>query len=923
MHTVLATLLVALAPQGAAPAYYAVPLEELQLAEGVLLPSYGGQPPWERWGAGVEVLPWAVLEGEGEAELRIHDPSYYDGEDGSNGSHRLGALVERQGDRGLGELCVRTGAARELAGTLYLPKASGGGFLKLPFRVPAERATASAKTFQRAELERCRRLLQLRVPGGAWFRHRFDAQRAALGADAPAASEPQAWNAWRDFREPVEALELFSGGRALYENLQLERGLPASADGEATVALDSLEGLTVRAIDWKPLLTDKETKLDALAALVPADQHALFFPSFPGFVRVLEEADRLGSFGLSAFEQRSSDAQTKQRYERQLGLELSQLARTFGPLVVESVALTGSDAYLRTGSTLALLFRSKTPEVVRAYVAARQDAAEGEHLQGTLAGIEYRGVANATRSLSSYVATVKGVVVVANALSELERVARTANGETPALAASDEYRFFRQRYVLGAADESALVVLSDAAIRRWCSPRWRIGGARVARAAAELSEEHAAQLELLAGGSIAPKDLGFDKAFPLLGALRLTPEGVHSAAFGTLDFLTPIAELALDKVTPREAALYRTWKEGYEQAWSNFFDPIGCSLSVKEKATTLDLSVRPLILGTEYDWLRKVTAGAGLAAESGDPHPEALVQFVLALNPEWEELKSIGATLGSAAEKLGVDPLSWLGPWVTLYADAGPFWDELEQTEDLDEALASLQSNVNQIPLALEVAVANPLKLALFMTGLRAFADGTAPGLAVWKERVVGERRFVEITSPGLGQQFSLFYATQPSELILSLNEPTLLRAMEREEKRRAGEATPAGAWRGAHAALALQAQGLLILERWFGTQLTERLRGDAWRNLPILNEWHRLHPELDPVALHERVFRERLLCPGGGTYSWNAEWNTLESSVYGHPGAPKLGPRRPAGWDDLGAARFGLTFEEGGLRVRAALERR
>jgi len=909
MHTVLAALLVAFAPQGATPAYYAVPVEELQLAEGVLLPSYGGQAPWEQWGAGLEVLPWAVLEGEGEALLRIHDPSYSDGEERANGS--------------LGELCVRTGAARELAGTLYLPKASGGGFLRLPFGAPAARATASAKAFQLAQLARYRRLLQLRAPGGAWFRHRFDELRTALGADAPPASEPGAWNGWRDFREPVEALELFSGGRALYENLQLERGLPASADGEATVALDSLEGLTVRAIDWKPLLSKAETKLDALAALVPADQHALFFPSFPSFVSVLDEAERLGTLGLSAFEERSSDARTKERYERQLGLELSQLARTFGPLVVESVALTGSDPYLRSGSTLALLFRAKAPEVVSGYVGARQDAAAGEHLKGEVAGVAWRGVANATRSVSSYVATVKGVVVVTNALAELERIVRTANGETPALATSDEFRFFRQRYALGAPDESAFVVLSDAAIRRWCSPRWRIGGARVARAAAELAEEHAAHLEALAAGSVAPKDLGFDKDFPLLGALRLTPEGVHSAAFGTLDFLTPIAELALDKVSEREAALYRTWKQGYESAWSNFFDPIGCSLSVKEKETALDLTVRPLILGTEYDWLRKVTRGDGLAEGSGDPHPEALVQFVLALDPEWEELKSLGTTLGSAGEKLGADPLSWLGTWVTLYADEGPFWDELEQTEDLGEALESLRSDASQIPLALEVAVKSPLKLALFMTSLRAFVDGTAPGMTVWKERVVGERRFVELTSPGLGEQFSLYYATQPTELILSLNEPTLLRAMEREEKRRAGEATPASPWKGAHAALALQQAGFLLFERVFSDQMVERLRGDSWRNLPILNEWHRLHPELDPSTLHERVFRERLPCPGGGTYAWNAEWGTMESSAYGHPGAPKHGPLRPRGLDDLGAARFGLTFEADGLRVRAALERK
>jgi hypothetical protein len=76
-------------------------------------------------------------------------------------------------------------------------------------------------------------------------------------------------------------------------------------------------------------------------------------------------------------------------------------------------------------------------------------------------------------------------------------------------------------------------------------------------------------------------------------------------------------------------------------------------------------------------------------------------------------------------------------------------------------------------------------------------------------------------------------------------------------------------------------------------------------------------------VELHERVLRERLECPGGGAYVWNEEWQTMESTVFGHPGAPKVGPRRPKAWDDFDAARFALEFEQDGLRVRAELDRK
>src|SRR5262249_30131471 len=313
--------------------------------------------------------------------------------------------------------------------------------------------------------------------------------------------------------------------------------------------------------DWKPLLSSGETKLDALAALIPADQHALFFPSFSGLVDALEEADRLGSFGLAAFEQRASDGLTRSRYERQLCLEMSSLARTFGPLLVTSAALTGSDGYLRMGSDVALLFEARSADAVRGYIEKRQDEAvkgEVKRVEGKLGAIAWRGVADPGRTVSSYVASFDKTVVVTNSLVQLQRIAACASKAQPALAQADEYRWFRQRYPLGAPGETGLVVLSDATLRRWCSPRWRIADARLEKVAAELADEHAAHEAELVAGVAGPRELGVDAAFPDLGALTLTADGVRSARYGSLDFLTPIAELPLDKVSPREAGAYKT-----------------------------------------------------------------------------------------------------------------------------------------------------------------------------------------------------------------------------------------------------------------------------------------------------------------------------------------------------------------------------
>lgn len=75
---------------------------------------------------------------------------------------------------------------------------------------------------------------------------------------------------------------LFSGGRAVSENLQLDRVLRrADETEEPSVDIDELEGITVTEIDWTSLTEGLDPEKDPLAGLIPADQHALFFPVFP------------------------------------------------------------------------------------------------------------------------------------------------------------------------------------------------------------------------------------------------------------------------------------------------------------------------------------------------------------------------------------------------------------------------------------------------------------------------------------------------------------------------------------------------------------------------------------------------------------------------------------------------------------------
>jgi len=921
----LAPLLAQGASADAAPAALAhgvVAFENLPLAEGYLpgLPEYA--PDW----------PFARLEGAGEVYL--------------------GRLPD-----GRPALAVAAPRGQPVRGSLQFPardEASAGE--TRVFELPAAALDDDGALFARLKAQHYTRLLEAGLPGAAWFRHQRD---AALGV---AASLPRL-----DDETPVDASDwraasledsfaLLTGGRAVSENLQLERGLPLTAPAGEGVALADIPGIGVKAYDWSAALQGRTPELDPLAALLPDDQHAVFFPSFEALMAVADHAERHGAPVLAALEPRSESAGTRARYEHQLGLPLSAVARLVGPAVVGSVALTGSDAYLRTGSDVALLLAGE-PQVLLPLVTARVLLAAGsepgaERVQGELLGAAYSGAATPDRSFCSYVAAVGQAVVVTNSLAQLERLLAVQAGSLPALAAAPEYRFFRDRYPRGEAHESAFLVLTDATIRRWCSPRWRIGSSRRSRAAAVLAELQAVHARALLAEQEADDAATVDPrpGLPDIGPVQRLPGGLLSADYGTLGFATPILELDLERVSEEEAQLYERWRTGYEQNWTTWFDPIAARLVVDESRLALDLSVRPLIAGSDYQELIQLAGKSRIGSVAGriqgDPHPEALVHWVSAIDTRAPQLAS-SEWMGMARLLApDLDPLSWVGSATSVYADASPFWAEFAAAEDEEEFLGR---ELYRLPIALQAEVSDGLKLAAFLTAARLLVEQSAPDMLVWENRQHAGGTYVRVAMTeearadmGLFDDGvtppALHYVASGQGFVLSLDEQLVQRAIERQQARRkppvdggasapeaqAADAAPApGPWLGAHLALDLSADLVPLLEAALVQHGEQPLRAVAWANLPVLDEWRRLAPDRDPLETHWLLWGRRLLCPAGGSYRWNAEDGRMESTLYGHPGRPLDGPVLPPAVAELGQARFGLDFEDLGLRARAELSRR
>src|SRR5439155_2990133 len=186
------------------------------------------------------------------------------------------------------------------------------------------------------------------------------------------------------------------------------------------------------------------------------------------------------------------------------------------------------------------------------------------------------------------------------------------------------------------------------------------------RAAALMNDMQAENLDVLVSGKIA--DVALKSRSRELGEMKLTKSGVSSNVYGSLNFMTPICELPITKVSQSEKAAYTRWRNQYQSYWKWAFDPIAAKLTMNGKRVALDLSVVPLIFGTDYREIVDLTRGVELPVNGGDPH-DALAHFAIALNLKSSWMQMGANFAGGMVPALRADPFSWVGKSVSIYFD--------------------------------------------------------------------------------------------------------------------------------------------------------------------------------------------------------------------------------------------------------------
>ncbi|MCP4591270.1 MAG: hypothetical protein GY842_11020, partial [bacterium] len=223
----------------------------------------------------------------------------------------------------------------------------------------------------------------------------------------------------------VDLFALFSAAHAIQETLQLDAmvGDDAGVLGDMgrrkkeTVKITELEGPTVKSHPWGKMLAaqsiaGKQPRVSPLAMAVPEDQFFVRFDSVEKLLQLAELGDRWGAHMFAQTIGNATTALTSSRLKTQLAIQTDPLTRPFYDMVVDSVAMTGSDLYFRAGTDTTLLFAVKQPKVFRLRMdsfleSAEKSSPDATRTTGKVLGVPYVHVAAPDGSVFVYSAYPK------------------------------------------------------------------------------------------------------------------------------------------------------------------------------------------------------------------------------------------------------------------------------------------------------------------------------------------------------------------------------------------------------------------------------------------------------------------------------------------------------------------------------------
>ncbi len=421
----------------------------------------------------------------------------------------------------------------------------------------------------------------------------------------PLPRKPDA-ESWLDML--ADELGLMAGTEAVRLAYQRQR-LLGGKSGEPLAALPVPAPIDLGRTPPPPVAGD--VAIEPLARRVPEECFYVRFGSFANFLWFQDTLARWNGDLQNLVARRGLDTGARQRFEEQLGLETTAMARLLGGLVVADVAIIGTDLFLSEGGAYGVVFQAKQPGVLANDLAQQRrqrlrpgsGVSEEHHL---IAGREVSLLASADGRLRSFYVADGDFHFVTTSRWLAQRFLEVRQGGG-SLGDSAEFRHARSLLPL-ARQDAVFAYLSSGFFRNLVSPRYRIEMMRRMQATADIelaqlalraaaAEGHSARtLEgLVAAGFLPP---GFGQRADGSRTL-LEPAGqARDSLRGRKGYFLPVPDVEVPAVTPEEAEAYARLAGFAREHWQRF-DPIMVGIQRQSQAgprerIVIDLRMSPL-----------------------------------------------------------------------------------------------------------------------------------------------------------------------------------------------------------------------------------------------------------------------------------------------------------------------------------------
>ncbi|MEP7048787.1 MAG: hypothetical protein ABJB12_00475 [Pseudomonadota bacterium] len=705
-----------------------------------------------------------------------------------------------------------------------------------------------------------------------------------------------------------------TGRNSVQEALEQNRSLYLDlASGPRKVPMAKLAEPRLTRHPWAAMLTQlgKQAPPEPLANAAPANFYFVRIRDFSTFLDLSAMADSWGTEALDFLDGRIQDRDLRQRYQTQLALEQTELARTFGPSVIEELAIVGSDPYLVEGSDLTLIFKVKSRVLFDAALAKALDTFGTSHPGLETTKFSHEGVdVVVTRSQDGQVrrhrATVDGLELVSNSPGAIRRVISAIHGKTARLSDEPDFKYMLARDA--ERDSTVLAFAGDRFVASVIGPQQKIKAAERELALAEASRPGYAALlfGFLNGHSpatakdlVQAKLLSADDLKPGSVAANFEPGGAAEGAHGSTLGMSPLIDTPdVTMVTQSEQAGYASFAQSYESEWSEYVDPFAIRVSRTQApagGTTLDAELRVLpLLRSEY---REFTNSVGNA----HLHPGALTdgfRMLLGVGKDAEIRHLLtSSTRAFTRHELAFD---WIGDYAFVgVADRNELAVAARATRDVspeqprernDDEFAALA----QAPAYAGIAIRSIAGATIALAAIKGVLDEVGSGALLWNE--VQKHRGVSVigvrSSDPHDVDVRLYYALTPHALLFSLNVPVLAKLIDDSLDGNApATVEPKSDPRAAQLVVDLKGKQQGALKTVLTWLLTRGLVANTQAAVDQVNAIFRGAPELDNQPekandLMRNYFGSVLRTPEGRSYSFGPDG--VQDPLRGSAAAPK-----------------------------------